>query len=103
MINTQGGLVTWWLARLPHTSRVGGSIPASAVCVEFACSPRASGVSSGPEQESEVIMDTVPCLHLSSFDDSMPMTASNSCSWLTGVEHDVVICCYSSSTAMFNV
>ncbi|KAK3520577.1 hypothetical protein QTP70_027496, partial [Hemibagrus guttatus] len=36
-----------WLARLPHTSRVGGSIPASAVCVEFACSPRASGVSSG--------------------------------------------------------
>ncbi|KAK3563207.1 hypothetical protein QTP86_018261 [Hemibagrus guttatus] len=36
-----------WLACLPHTSRVGGSIPASAVCVEFACSPRASGVSSG--------------------------------------------------------
>ncbi|KAK3513642.1 hypothetical protein QTP70_028823 [Hemibagrus guttatus] len=36
-----------WLARLPHTSSVGGSIPASAVCVEFACSPRASGVSSG--------------------------------------------------------
>ncbi|KAK3555055.1 hypothetical protein QTP86_007997 [Hemibagrus guttatus] len=28
-------------------SWVGGSIPASAVCVEFACSPRASGVSSG--------------------------------------------------------
>ncbi|KAK3571581.1 hypothetical protein QTP86_014449, partial [Hemibagrus guttatus] len=37
----------YWLARLPHTSRVGGSILASAVCVEFACSPRASGVSSG--------------------------------------------------------
>ncbi|KAK3561349.1 hypothetical protein QTP86_030657, partial [Hemibagrus guttatus] len=37
----------WWLACLPHTSRVGGSIPASAVGVEFACSPRASGVSSG--------------------------------------------------------
>ncbi|KAK3574869.1 hypothetical protein QTP86_018333, partial [Hemibagrus guttatus] len=36
-----------WLARLPHTSRVGGSIPASAVCVESACSPRALGVSSG--------------------------------------------------------
>ncbi|KAK3561078.1 hypothetical protein QTP86_026361, partial [Hemibagrus guttatus] len=34
-------------ARLPHTSRVGGSISASAVCVEFACSPRALGVSSG--------------------------------------------------------
>ncbi|KAK3555616.1 hypothetical protein QTP86_025639, partial [Hemibagrus guttatus] len=39
--------VAWWLARLPHTSRVGGSIHASAVCVQFACSPRASGVSSG--------------------------------------------------------
>ncbi|KAK3523301.1 hypothetical protein QTP86_029522 [Hemibagrus guttatus] len=36
-----------WLALFPHTSRVGGSIPASAVCVEFACSPRALGVSSG--------------------------------------------------------
>ncbi|KAK3528943.1 hypothetical protein QTP70_014165 [Hemibagrus guttatus] len=35
------------LARLPHTSRVGGSISASAVHVEFACSPRASGISSG--------------------------------------------------------
>ncbi|KAK3532796.1 hypothetical protein QTP86_028207 [Hemibagrus guttatus] len=33
-------------ARLPHTSRVGGSIPVSAVCVEIACSSRASGVSS---------------------------------------------------------
>ncbi|KAK3560259.1 hypothetical protein QTP86_003990 [Hemibagrus guttatus] len=26
------GTVAWWLARLPHTSRVGGSIPASTIC-----------------------------------------------------------------------
>ncbi|KAK3546198.1 hypothetical protein QTP70_025224, partial [Hemibagrus guttatus] len=45
--NLEEGTVAWWLARLPHTSRVGGSIPASAVCVEFARSPCASGVSSG--------------------------------------------------------
>ncbi|KAK3555855.1 hypothetical protein QTP86_029014 [Hemibagrus guttatus] len=45
VVTDKGGTVAWWLARLPHTSRFGGSIPASAVCVEFACSPRASGVS----------------------------------------------------------
>ncbi|KAK3564681.1 hypothetical protein QTP86_024810, partial [Hemibagrus guttatus] len=41
-----GGTVAWWLARLPHTFRLGVSTPTSAVCVEFACSPRALGVSS---------------------------------------------------------
>ncbi|KAK3571748.1 hypothetical protein QTP86_018730, partial [Hemibagrus guttatus] len=30
-----GVMVAWWLARLPHTSRVGGSVPTSAVCGEF--------------------------------------------------------------------
>ncbi|KAK3522151.1 hypothetical protein QTP70_026968 [Hemibagrus guttatus] len=45
-VGKSGGTVAWWLARLPHTSRVGGSIPASVMCVEFACSPRALGVSS---------------------------------------------------------
>ncbi|KAK3540634.1 hypothetical protein QTP70_034383, partial [Hemibagrus guttatus] len=33
LIQTQGGTVAWWLARLPHTSRVGASIPASAMCL----------------------------------------------------------------------
>ncbi|KAK3550328.1 hypothetical protein QTP86_024326 [Hemibagrus guttatus] len=47
MGNDMNTYIIWgarWLAHLPHTSRVGGSIPA--VCVEFACSPCASGVSS---------------------------------------------------------
>ncbi|KAK3570199.1 hypothetical protein QTP86_016508 [Hemibagrus guttatus] len=42
-----GGTGAWWLARLPHTSRVGGLIPTSAVCVEFACSPHAWGFPPG--------------------------------------------------------
>ncbi|KAK3562682.1 hypothetical protein QTP86_005302 [Hemibagrus guttatus] len=32
-VRLQGGMVAWCLARLPHTSRVGGSISASAMCV----------------------------------------------------------------------
>ena len=40
---------------------------------------------------------------LSSFNEPVPTSASDICSWLTGLEPDVVVCCCSSSTSRFNV
>lgn len=42
-------------------------------------------------------------LQLSSFGDSVPTIASDSCSWLRGLETDVVFFCFNPSASRFHL